>query len=34
MTSIVTVQHLLKAKAALVPTRLSAGVRQVDGVNG
>lgn len=34
MASILTVQHLLKAKAALLPTRLSAGVHQVDGVNG
>lgn len=33
MTSALAVQHLLKAKTALLPTRLSAGVHQVDGVN-
>lgn len=33
MTSILAVWCLPKAKTALLPTRLSAGVHQVDGVN-
>lgn len=34
MTSLLADQSLLKAKTALLPTGLSAGIHQVDGVRG